>query len=647
MSANGELQREGTDYTGQVNDSDVEKSVLSGDHLLNTTVSSISWRDVAVMVKHKETGEPLRIVDNVEGIVEAGEMCALMGPSGCGKTTLLNVLAHRPTNAREVNGSVLINGSPVSRATIREMSCFVEQEDALIGSLTVEETLDFAACLSVSTRTLSAKDRISRVRGLIKAFGLQKQANTLIGTPIRKGVSGGQKRRVGVASQLIASPTILFLDEPTSGLDSTASWEVMSLLGAAAKQNNLIIIASIHQPSTSTFNLFDKVMLLSGGKTHFFGPVTAVEGHYHAVGHAIPQHTNVAEFMLELVNTDFVAYRGPAQKHIDYLQWAWGASSHRRHVQAAIAEAESQAHRVTDSRNRAPSGTKPSSLSTILTLLHRSFIKSYRDVIAYTIRIAMYLGLGVMIGTVWLRLKPEQSSIQPYINGLFFGSAFMSFMAVAYVPAFLEDRLQYVKEYHNGLYGATALVVSNFIIGIPYLYIPVLIALLFSVVSYFLVNFHPGFHAFSVYLMWLFLDLLAAESLVVFFSSLFPSFVVALALVALANGLWMSTSGFLVTPGVLNVFYKYAFHYWDYQKWVFEGMMVNEFSERVYACPVIAGQCACMYRTDLMDLCMIRGQGVLDQYGFEPGNMWRNVGIVLTIVAGYRIAAWIVLSLRR
>jgi hypothetical protein len=148
--------------------------------------------------------------------------------------------------------------------------------------------------------------------------------------------------------------------------------------------------------------------------------------------------------------------------------------------------------------------------------------------------------------------------------------------------------------------------------------------------------------------MWIFLDLLAAESLVVLLSALFPTFVIALALVAFANGLWMSTGGFLVSPTILNVFYKYVFHYWDYQKWVFEGMMVNEFSERVYECARLAsGRCNCMYRTDLADQCLIRGQGVLDQYGYTPGYLGRNVGIMLGIIAGYRLAGWIVLKLRK
>ncbi len=144
--------------------------------------------------------------------------------------------------------------------------------------------------------------------------------------------------------------------------------------------------------------------------------------------------------------------------------------------------------------------------------------------------------------------------------------------------------------------------------------------------------------------MWLFLDLLAAEGLVVLMTSLFPSFVVALALVAFANGLWMSVGGFMVQPGLLNVFYRYVFHYWDYQKYVFEGMMVNEFAERTYSCAGAPPDCRCMYDSPLAASCGIAGQAVLDTYGYQSGHLGRNVGIMLAIVAGYRLAAWAVLA---
>jgi ABC-type multidrug transport system permease subunit len=258
----------------------------------------------------------------------------------------------------------------------------------------------------------------------------------------------------------------------------------------------------------------------------------------------------------------------------------------------------------------------------------------------------MYMGLAVMMGTVWLRLSPNQSNIQSFINAIFFGGAFMSFMAVAYIPAFLEDRALFIKERANGLYGPTSFLIANFLTGIPYLF---LITILFSVVAYWLSNFRPSAEAFFTWVMWLFLDLIAAESLVVLISSLIPIFVVALAGTAFANGLWMCTGGFLVPPHTLNPFWRYVFHYIDYQSYVFQGMMVNEFGHRNYSCAPAppGGTCSCMYETPYREECLIDGNAVLENYGYSVGSTGKWVGIMIGIIAGYRFFGWLVLYLRR
>lgn len=269
----------------------------------------------------------------------------------------------------------------------------------------------------------------------------------------------------------------------------------------------------------------------------------------------MPLYVNPAEFLLDLTSADFASDESESQQRLAKLHSDWQESSFSRAMTGAPTEVSEKSSQFEGARTR---GTF---LNVTLALLHRSFIKSYRDVVAYGIRFAMYMGLAIMMGTVWLRLPPTQSSIGPLTNAIFFGSAFMSFMAVAYVPAFLEDRATFIKERANGLYGASAFMIANFLIGLPYLF---LISLIFSLIAYFLTNFRPTGAAFFTWVMWLFLDLLAGESLVVLMSSLFPNFVIALALTAFANGLWMSVGGFLVSPSILNPFWKYVFHYIDY-----------------------------------------------------------------------------------
>ncbi|KAI4775479.1 putative ABC transporter [Aureobasidium sp. EXF-3400] len=617
--------------------SDTERQNSHEFYMFNDVVHSLSWSNITLTVEDRSTKQPKDLVSNVNGRIKAGEVLALMGPSGSGKTTLLNVLAGRVSPTK---GTVLVDDTRVSAPEYKKLTSFVEQEDTLVGSLTVRETLDFAARLALPNSVLKNEEG-SRVQTLIDSFGLKKQADTLIGTPIRKGISGGQKRRVSVASQLITAPNILFLDEPTSGLDSVASSEVVSLLKKYAQKHKLVVVASIHQPSAATFQLFDKLLLLSQGQTCYFGAISKVSSYFSNLGLPVPKLMNPSEHILDLTNTDFDLEdndEDTAAQRLLTIQSEWKAHNEEHRVVASSLE-----------KSEFFAGSQGPGLAHNLgipvTLLHRLFLKSYRDIVAYWIRVAMYLGLAIMMGTVWLRLSTTQKDIQSFVNALFFGSAFLSFMAVAYVPAFLEDRAIFVKERANGLYGPLSFVVSNFLIGLPFLF---LISILFASVTYWLINFRPDATAFFVHIMWLFLDLVAAESLVVLVSSLFPNFIIALALVAFANGLWMSVGGFLVPTGSLNVFWRYVFHYIDYQAYVFRGMMVNEFDGRTYHCAgnVLTG-CSCAYESELSGQCKIDGRAVLQYYDYPTGQLGKTVGIMIGIIAVYRLLGYLALRFRK
>ncbi|OJJ46798.1 hypothetical protein ASPZODRAFT_117642 [Penicilliopsis zonata CBS 506.65] len=602
----------------------------------NEIVQSFAWHDLTVTVKDRSTKTPLSILTAAAGIVSAGEMLAIMGPSGSGKTTLLNALAHRVAAAgASTTGAILANGQTLSLRLVRDLSAYVEQEDALIGSLTVRETMVFAAQLALPS-SVTRREAFQRVDDLIQSFGLQTQSDTIVGTPIKKGLSGGQKKRLSIASRLVTSPKILFLDEPTSGLDSALSLEVCSYLKKVGRRNNLIIIASIHQPSSATFQQFDKLCLLSRGKTCYFGPVAGCVAYFDSIGYPIPAETNSAEFFLDLINTD-LDKDGEIVRRTAQICEAWSQSADQEQLDATIKTSQSNASQSSLSEYHSE---KPRIWMPPVVLLHRSWIKAYRDVMAYGIRVAMYFGLALLMGTVFLRFDTQQAYIQPYINAIFFSSAFMSFMAVAYVPAFLEDLHTFHQERANGLVGPLSFLVSNFLIGLPFLF---LITCLFAVVQYWMTNFRASPSAFFTFIAWLFLDLLAAESLVVLIASVFDVFVVALAITAFANGLWMCVDGFLVPMNTLNVFWRYVFHYIDYQAYVFQGMMVNEFQHRTYDCAGSDASYQCSYSSDLNSIGKIRGTDVLAEFSIHTGLEGEWFGILIGIIFGYRLLAYLVL----
>lgn len=380
----------------------------------NETIEKLTWIDINVTVKDNKTGQPKKILSGVYGGIRGGSLMALMGASGSGKTTLLNVLAQRAASAKaQVEGEILVNDFKANTSLMRQVSTYVEQEDALIGSMTVRETIYFAARLSLPS-SVSRLECYARTDQLIIAFGLTIQSHTKIGTALQKGVSGGQKRRVSIASQLVSCPKVVFLDEPTTGLDSFASYQVMSFVRDFAHDNNVLVIASIHQPSTMAYGCFDKLLLLARGKTAYFGDTEHLQDYLESICVNMPRFMNPAEFCMEWTNFDFsLDDEETVNSGLAKIHNAWIGSPEAEAVKNGICEkVSSQIEPSINSEQQRGVMTKS------LVLLQRSFLKSYRDIIVYGIRMVMYLGLAIMMGTVWLRLGVDQENIQPFINAI-------------------------------------------------------------------------------------------------------------------------------------------------------------------------------------------------------------------------------------
>lgn len=143
--------------------------------------------------------------------------------------------------------------------------------------------------------------------------------------------------------------------------------------------------------------------------------------------------------------------------------------------------------------------------------------------------------------------------------------------------------------------------------------------------------------------MWLFFDLLAAEAIVVLVVSIIPNFVIGLIVVATLNVLWITTAGAMVSPDKLNAFYKYGFYYWNFQNYVFQGMIVSQFDGETYGC---GSGCYCKYEPMPTSQCHIAGETVLNQFGYKTGDQKQNIGIVILIILGHRLASWAVLKFK-
>ena len=232
--------------------------------------------NISIVVKDHKTGGNKTLLDNVSLSIYPSEFIGLMGPSGAGKTTLLLALnGYLPPNtgSSKINGRSLYNNYDAYRGSIG----YVPQDDVLHPELTVYEALYYTAKLRLPSDTRDKEieliiNRILSQLGLLDPEDKNKDVrNVIIGSPEKKGISGGQRKRVNLAMELLTGPSLLFLDEPTSGLSSEDTLVVMDVLRKLANEGKTIIL-TIHQPSLEAYRKMDNVIILSSGKLMYYGP---------------------------------------------------------------------------------------------------------------------------------------------------------------------------------------------------------------------------------------------------------------------------------------------------------------------------------------------------------------------------------------
>jgi ABC-type multidrug transport system ATPase subunit len=217
---------------------------------------------------------------------------------GSGKSSLLNILCRRLhgslTSRYHYSGELLFNNTAPTDNVIRALTSYVVQDDtALLPSLTVRETLQFAAIIRLPPH-MTKSQKVARAEEVLAQLGLRHCADTLVGSEFVKGISGGEKRRVSIAIQILTDPKILMLDEPSSGLDANTAHSMIELLEALAKEGRTII-CTIHQSRSDLFPLFGNLLLLaSGGRMIYSGKGEDMIGYFEHAGFPCPTFANPA-----------------------------------------------------------------------------------------------------------------------------------------------------------------------------------------------------------------------------------------------------------------------------------------------------------------------------------------------------------------
>eukprot|EP00929_Paragymnodinium_shiwhaense_P091301 TRINITY_DN51308_c0_g2_i1.p1 TRINITY_DN51308_c0_g2~~TRINITY_DN51308_c0_g2_i1.p1 ORF type:complete len:656 (+),score=104.14 TRINITY_DN51308_c0_g2_i1:25-1992(+) len=316
---------------------------------------------------------PKKILDDISFDVRSSDVLAVMGPSGAGKTTLLSLvtLENGPGVA---SGDIRLNGCKMTASLFRKHCVLVAQQDFHWPFLTCRESMQYMAdfCLS-----LQREEREAIVNEMIEKMGLKSCENTRVGNHLVSGLSGGEKRRLSIATAMMKSPLVIFLDEPTSGLDAAAAASIMKFLKTMAVECNVAVVCTIHQPASSVFAGFDQTLVLSAGRVAYCGTAKAVPFYFESIGFSVPVNTNPADFMLDLCNRAFTA-----TEIVDAVMDAWARQPRPNFV---MAPETAQAALLSKSEYGTTFGQQ------LWTSLERNVVLLLRDPTLYVGRIFMFV----------------------------------------------------------------------------------------------------------------------------------------------------------------------------------------------------------------------------------------------------------------
>ncbi|KAJ3682248.1 hypothetical protein LUZ60_014821 [Juncus effusus] len=600
----------------------------------------LTWKDVTVTVA---LGRGMQtVLEGMTGYAEPGTLTALMGPSGSGKSTLLDALASRLASNAFLTGTVLLNGRK-SKLSFGN-AAYVTQDDNLIGTLTVRETISYSARLRLPDK-MPREEKRALVEGTIVEMGLQDCADTVVGNWHLRGISGGEKRRVSIALEILTRPRLLFLDEPTSGLDSASAFFVTQTLRALARDGRTVI-ASIHQPSSEVFELFDRLCLLSNGKTVYFGQASDAYEFFAQAGFPCPSLRNPSDHFLRCVNSDFDKVKATLKGSIktrfersdDPLEKITTSEAIRRLIDFyKHSQYYYSAKQKVDDISRVKGtvleagGSQASFGMQAYTLTKRSFVNMSRDFGYYWLRLVIYLVVTVCIGTIYLNVGTGYSSILARGACASFVFGFVTFMSIGGFPSFVEDMKVFQRERLNGHYGVLAFVISNTISALPFL---ILITFSSGTICYFMVRLHSGFTHYVFFVLCLYASVTVVESLMMAIASVIPNFLMGIIVGAGIQGIFMLVSGYFRLPNdIPKIFWRYPMSYISFHYWALQGQYQNDLK-------------GLLFDNQTPEQPKIPGEYIL-QYVFQIDvnrSKWIDLSVLFCMIIIYRLLFFIMIK---
>ncbi|XP_030480269.1 pleiotropic drug resistance protein 1 isoform X1 [Cannabis sativa] len=473
----------------------------------------------------------IAILNGLSGIIKPCRMTLLLGPPSSGKTTLLLALAGQLDPRLKFCGKVTYNGHDLDEFIPERTAAYVSEHDSHIKEMTVRETLDFSArCQGVTRRyellaELCRREKEANIKPdpdidvfmkaaategqktsvvtnyVLKILGLDVCANTIIGDDLIRGISGGQRKRVTTGEMLVGPTGVLFMDEISTGLDSSTTYQIINSMRQIVYTLNDTAVISLLQPAPETYNLFDDIILLSGGQIVYQGPREHVLEFFETVGFKCPERKAIADFLQEVTS------RKDQEQY-----WAREEESYRFITVNDFVEAFQSFHvgqRIKDELSTPFDKTKnhPAALATrkygvesrkemLKAVFSREWLLMKRNYFFYIFRLIKILIVALIVSTVFLRTEMHHGTIEDgiiYSGALFFIVVMFVFNGMSEIPMTIQKLPVFYKQRDLNFYPAWAYALFTWIIKIP---IACLEVLIWVSITYYLIGLTPSVASF-------------------------------------------------------------------------------------------------------------------------------------------------------
>ncbi|KAI3363372.1 hypothetical protein L3Q82_011993, partial [Scortum barcoo] len=576
-------------YSGECNELEVNNLHYEVD-----TAAQIPWYERLSEFKlpWEIKGNKQTAINQLSLRVRSGQMLAVIGSSGCGKTSLLDIITCRGEGGTMTSGQILINGKPNTPQLVKKSIAHVRQDDRLLPHLTVRETLVFVAKLRLPTHFTQAQ-REQRVDDVIAELRLRQCAHTRVGNDYVRGVSGGERRRVSIAVQLLWNPGILILDEPTSGLDSFTAHNLVITLSRLARGNRLVLL-SVHQPRSDIFQLFDLVVLLSSGAAVYCGAARDMVNYFTALGYPCPRYCNPSDFYVDLISID----RRSPEREAECLERA-----------AVLAEQFMEKVRDTDDHMWKPAGTDtvppqtespqqqskvkgeevitiskqrnrlPGKLNQFTILIRRHMYNDFRDLVTLLVHGFEALLMSLLVGCLYYGAGEERLSIQDTVALLYMIGALTPFAVVLDVIAKCHtERAMLYHELEDGMYSVTSYFFAKVLGELPE---HCVFTLVYGLPIYWLAGLNEAPERFLLNFLLVWLMVYCSRAMALFVAAALPTLQTSAFMGNALFTVFYLTGGFVISLDNMWLVASWLSHA-SFMRWGFEGMLQVQFRGNKY-----------------------------------------------------------------